>query len=200
MQELQAQLDEDAISVELASPSDARALAKLYASVYRGIYPNPELFTIAGMAELLNFSKSHAYTMKVTCQQEVVAGCTFQLHGRAAYCRGFMVAPQWQGRIRAKQVFDHLLLDAREVLKGKADYFYGELRTEAAKVQSIAEGVGMRPFALLPRKDIFHGKRESEVIYAWFYAQPVIRPLVMTRASARMASVVLGGMVPCFDP
>jgi hypothetical protein len=73
------------------------------------------------MAEFLAYETSRALTLKVTLGDDVVAACSFQLAGRAAYCRGFMVDPAWQGRIHAKQVFDQLLLDARDYFAGEAD-------------------------------------------------------------------------------
>jgi hypothetical protein len=62
-------------------------------------------------------------------------------------------------------------------------------------VQAIAEGVGMAPLGFLPRKDIFHGQRESEVVYAWYYDSPRIGPLSLTPKAAAVASAVLGHAV-----
>jgi hypothetical protein len=185
-------LHDTEVVVSVASPADACVLVRLYARVYHGTYPDPNLFTEEGMSSFLNYDVSRALTFKVTMEGEIIAACTFQLTGRAAYCRGFMVDPAWQGRIHAKQVFDEVLLDARDYLAADADYFYGELRTAAPKVQAIAEGVNMVPMAILPRKDIFHGQRESEIIYAWHYEEPDIGPLAMTPKAAAVASAVLG--------
>ncbi len=175
----------------MATPSDAENLATLYRKVYGLDYPCPELFTIEGMREFLDFNRSKAATMIITYQEEVVGTATCQLNGRAVYTRGFMVNPVWQGKISAKRAFQHVLLRFRQVFEGRADLFYGEARTETSKIQDIIEGIDWKPMGILPRKDIFHGKRESEIIYAWYYQPPCHGPLNLTSLGARVAEKVL---------
>ncbi len=191
MQILQDRIDPASIGIRIARPDDAYQVAELYRKVYGDEYPCPELFTEEGMREFLTFERSHTITSIVRLDGAVVASGTFQIHGRVAYSRGWMVDPAWQGKIGTRQVFQRLLLQARYNLAGKVDYFYGELRTATAKLQGIIEEIGFRPLAALPRKDIFEGKREVEIIFAYYYREPRPAHLRLTPRAARVASAVL---------
>ncbi len=179
------------LKITMASPNDAESVANLYRKVYGLYYPCPELFTKKGMEEFLDFQRSRAATMIILYHNEVLAAATCQINGRAVYSRGFMVDPNWQGKINAKKSFQHILLLFKEFFKGQADLFYGEARTETQKIQDIIEGIEWKPMAILPRKDIFHGKRESEIIYAWYYQSPQPGPLILTAQASRVVAKVL---------
>jgi hypothetical protein len=179
------------LKIAMASPNDAESVANLYRKVYGSDYPCPELFTTTGMEEFLDFQRSRSATMIIHYQNEVLAAATCQINGRAVYTRGFMVDPVWQGRINAKKSFQHILLLFRKFFMGQADLFYGEARTETPKIQNIIEGIEWKPMAVLPRKDIFHGKRESEIIYAWYYQPPQPGPLILTKQASQIVAKVL---------
>jgi hypothetical protein len=103
-----------------------------------------------------------------------------------------MVAPEYRGRVSARQAFQHVLRLQQEFFRNHADYFYGEARTETAKFHAIFDELGWRPWAVLPRKDVFFGRRESEVIYVKYFGEPLVGTLDLTPAAARVASAVLG--------
>ncbi len=175
----------------VARPGDARQVAQLYRNVYENGYPSPELFTEEGMREFLTFKRSHCITSIVIHGEDVIAAGTFFLHGRAAFCRGWMVDPAWQGKMGTRQVFQQILLNARHKLAGKVDYFYGELRTATAKLQGIIEEIGFRPVGTLPYKDAFANGREAEILYACYYQEPRPGRMRLTLRAAQVASAVL---------
>ncbi len=148
------------------------------------------------MKEFLDFTQSNAVTMIVNHKNEVIAAATCQLKGRLVYSRGFMVAPAWQGRINARRVFQQIMILFRARFKGQADLIYGEARTESAKMQYILEEIGCKPVAILPRKDIFYGKRETEIISAWYYQNPQPNKLYLTLNAAQIAEKVLHYPIP----
>jgi len=143
------------------------------------------------MEEFLTYEKSKAVTALVQCSNEIIAAVTYQISGRVVYSRGFMVSPRWQGRISAKKIIQQICYIFRKFFNGKADYFYGEARTETGRMQAIIDEIDWVPLAILPRKDIFHGKRETEILYAWYYHHPQPGPLYLTRKAAQVASEVL---------
>lgn len=179
------------LQFSIAEPDDAQKVVLLYQKVYGSDYPCPELFTVEGMKEFLDFNQSNAATMIILYCNEVIAAATCQLNGRAVYSRGFMVDPIWQGKINAKRAFQHILLLFRKFFNKQADLFYGEARTETPKIQAIIEEIDWKPMVILPRKDIFHGKRETEIIYVWYYQQPQPRPLSLTFQASQIAAKVL---------
>ncbi len=199
MQILKDKIDPANLRVRTARPDDARKVVKLYREVYQNEYPCPELFTEQGMREFLTFGCSHTITSIVLLDCDVIAAGTFQIHGRVAYSRGWMVDPAWQGKIGTRQVFQRVLLQARQGLADKVDYFYGELRTASAKLQGIIEEIGFRPLAAFPRKDIFDGKRETEIIYAWYYRDPPLGSLRLTPCAARVVSAILNRAISPVD-
>jgi len=153
------------------------------------------LFTKEGMAEYLDFKKSHAVTTMITYGGALVGCVSGQMKGRAMYMRGGMVAPEWQGLLNAKKVFISLFLAYQSKFAKKVDYFYGELRTQSAKFQAILDELGWRPLALLPRKDVFFRKRESEVIYALYNTTPNVSSYILTKSAACIVSKILGRAV-----
>jgi hypothetical protein len=196
MQALQERLKPSLLEVALAQACDAAKVAQLYQNVYGTEYPCHELFTEQGMREFLTFERSHTITYIVSLDRDIIAAGTFQVHGRVAYSRGWMVHPAWQGKMGTRKMFQIVLLQAREDLAGRVDYFYGEARTATAKIHAIIDEIGWRPLAALPRKDIFEGKRETEIIYAYFYDTPSPTKLRLTPKAARAASAVLQKRVP----
>ncbi|OLS13596.1 MAG: hypothetical protein RBG13Loki_2772 [Promethearchaeota archaeon CR_4] len=175
----------------IATPDDAENLSELYRKVYGRDYPAPELFTPEGMKEFLTFERSKTVTTIVLFSNEIIASGTYQISGRTVYSRGFMVSPVWQGKISAKKIIQQMCHIFGKFFSGKVDYFYGEVRTESGKIQSIIEEIGWVPVAILPRKDIFYGKRETEFLCAWYYHNPQPGSLKLTPKAAQVASEVL---------
>jgi hypothetical protein len=195
MLQLQQFIGVEDLTFRNATPEDARSIAQLYAEVYRGEYPFPELFTEKGMADFLAFEKSHAMTRLFSFEGTIVGCLTAQLKGRALYSRGGMVAPEYRGHISSRLAFQHVLRLQQHLFYKNADYFYGEARTETAKFHAIFEELCWRPWAILPRKDVFFGRRESEVIYVYYFSEPRVGTLDLTPAAARVASAVLNRII-----
>ncbi len=209
MQVLQTKQALDALSVEVATPVDAWALSQLYQEVYRGEYPCPELFSAAGMAEFLDFQNSHVFTVKIAFETELIGCVSCELKGRAAYLRGGMIAPAWQGRVGAGALFKRIftMFESMFGVTGRVDYFYAETRTGNAKFHGILRDLGYSTFAILPRKDVFEGRRECEVIHVKYFRRPTPGIMRLTRRAAEVASQVLGHhvrpvsvMVPDLSP
>src|SRR4030042_1061454 len=171
MQILQTLQNPDRLIIEVATPADAKVLAHIYSEVYEGEYPCPELFTESGMMEFLDFECSHAMTVKISCGAEVIGCVSCELKYRAAYLRGGMIAPAWQGKIGAGNLFRRLLSTFHQMFgeTGIVDYFYAEKRTNSAKFRGIDRDLGYAPYAILPRKDVFAGKRESEIVHVKYF-------------------------------
>jgi hypothetical protein len=172
-------------------------LAELYEAVYGKSYPCPELFTQEGMRNYLDFKVSHTITSKISYRGELLGCLSGQFKGRAMYIRGGMVNPEWQGRINSKKAFCFILMEYQLLFANKVDYFYGEARTQSAKFHAIFDELEWYPLALLPRKDVFFGSRESEVIYALYPQIPKISTINLTRGAASIASEIVGRELNC---
>ncbi|MFX1293366.1 MAG: GNAT family N-acetyltransferase [Promethearchaeota archaeon] len=84
---------------------------------------------------------------------------------KRGYVRSVMIDPEYQGYglssyflVNAYAEFMH---EYRDIIK----IFWTENRTAHYKSQRISENSGMRPVGLLPYKDIFLKKRETDIIY-----------------------------------
>ncbi len=96
----------------------------------------------------------------------VIGSGTVQLsreHQRA-YIRGVMIDPAYQkygvGGYVLVNAFQKIIADYRDAIK----LFWTESRTAHSGSQKIAEAAGMRPVGLLPNKDYFLEKRESDLL------------------------------------
>lgn len=96
----------------------------------------------------------------------VVGSGTVMLNreNQRAYVRGVMIDPDYQKyRIGSKvlvNTFREIIQTYRDVIK----IFWNESRTAHSGSQKIAEDSGFRPVGLLPNKDIFLEKRESDLL------------------------------------
>jgi hypothetical protein len=101
-----------------------------------------------------------------TLTDKVIGSGTVLLNiaNQRAYVRGVMIDPTYQGY----GLGGYILVNAfREIIKDYRDsvkIFWTESRTAHNKSQKIAEASGLRPVGLLPNKDIFLEKRESDLL------------------------------------
>ena len=81
-----------------------------------------------------------------------------------AYVRSVMIDPEYQklklGRDVLVNTFQDIMQKYRDVIK----LFWSESRTAHSGSQKIAEDSGFKPVGFLPNKDIFLGKRESDLL------------------------------------
>jgi len=96
----------------------------------------------------------------------VIGSGTVQLNRehQRAYVRGVMIDPAYQkygvGGYILVNAFQKIIADHRDAIK----LFWSESRTAHSGSQKIAEAAGMRPVGLLPNKDYFLEKRESDLL------------------------------------
>jgi len=154
---------------------EAKEIAELYCKTYNITslntltqlsYPYPEALDPAWIHE-----KAHSQNVvwKVVTDMRngaVVGSGTVMLNreNQRAYVRGVMIDPDYQKyRIGSRvlvNTFREIIQNYRDVIK----IFWSESRTAHSGSQKIAEDSGFRPVGLLPNKDIFLEKRESDLL------------------------------------
>lgn len=110
--------------------------------------------------------------VKNTLDGHVIGSVTIQLdrENKRGYVRGMMIDPAYQGMGVGRVAYPHAFGDImgtkanREVIK----IFWTENRTAHQGSQRISEALNFYPLGLLPNKDIFQGKRESDLLYALY--------------------------------
>ncbi len=81
-----------------------------------------------------------------------------------AYVRGVMIDPKYQGCGLGGYILVNAFREIIQSCQGQIKIFWTESRTAHNKSQKIAEDSGLRPVGLLPNKDFFLEKRESDLL------------------------------------
>jgi len=153
---------------------EAKGLADLYRRVYnvqdenlltQTYYPYPEVFDPEWIDRT---GKKHVLQLvRDTFTKQVIGAGTVLLdfHNQRGYVRGVMIDPTYQGKGLANYILVNAYRDVIAQYRDELKIFWTENRTAHAKSQKISELSGMNPVALLPNKDFFHQKRESDLLY-----------------------------------
>lgn len=173
-------LKEDAIINDFGTRcGEAIEVADLYRKVYKVktedsltqlSYPYPEVFDPEWIQKTATDRNVVWRTVVDTLTDKVIGSGTvvMDLENQRGYVRGVMIDPDYQGYGLAS----YILVNAfREVIGNWRDHikiFYTENRTAHAKSQKISEASGMYPVALLPNKDIFLEKRETDLLFVLY--------------------------------
>lgn len=129
-------------------------------------YPYPEALDPEWVRETLA-NEYHYWPVVVnTLTEEVIASGTVIMdrQNKRGYARGVMVDPAYQGF----GVSGFLVKGYMKTIQKNREFieiYWTENRTSHPKSQIISEQSGMRPVGLLPNKDIFEEKRESDFLY-----------------------------------
>ncbi|MFX1295424.1 MAG: GNAT family N-acetyltransferase [Promethearchaeota archaeon] len=106
---------------------------------------------------------------------------------KRGYVRGVMIDPDYQGYGLSSHFLVNAYTEFMRKYRNVIKIFWTENRTAHFKSQKISENSGMRPVGLLPYKDLFLKKRESDVIYV-IYA---MNPLKNRRKNLRLIPEIL---------
>ena len=132
-------------------------------------YPYPEAFDPEWIHEYGTNGKCIWWVVTNSHKGDSVIGSvTIPLdfeHGRGLV-RGLLIDPDYQGLGLGGYIYNKLWLLLEQRTKGKIQIFWCENRTAHPKSQKIAEGIGFRPVGILPNKDVFLDKRESDLLMA----------------------------------
>lgn len=154
---------------------EAEGIAQLYCKTYNIIdgntltqlsYPYPEALDPIWIDTKAR-SRNVVWKVVTDTRYDTVVGSGTVLLNRKnqrAYVRGVMIDPTYQeygiGSKVLVNTFREIIQNYRDVIK----IFWNESRTAHVKSQKIAEDSGFRPVGLLPNKDIFMEKRESDLL------------------------------------
>ena len=133
-------------------------------------YPYPEVFDPAWIHEIGMDKDIVLKVVTDTLTGRVIGSGTVILNpeNQRGYVRGVMIDPDYQGYGLASFIlvtaFKEVIANHRDTIK----IFFTENRTAHAKSQKISEASGMRPVGLLPNKDIFLKKRESDLLFVLY--------------------------------
>jgi RimJ/RimL family protein N-acetyltransferase len=159
---------------------ESEAIAELYHKTYdiqpgyaltQLSYPYPEALDPIWIDKTArNQRKTLWKVVKNTLDGQVIGSVTIQLdrENKRGYVRGMMIDPAYQGKKVGGRAYSDAFRDImgrkenREVIK----IFWTENRTAHSGSQRISEALNFYPLGLFPNKDVFLGKRESDLLYA----------------------------------
>ncbi|MHA1266152.1 MAG: GNAT family N-acetyltransferase [Candidatus Helarchaeota archaeon] len=154
---------------------EAEAVAHLYQKTYEVTtdnyltqlqYPYPEVFDPAWIHATASDENVIWKVVIDTLTNRVIGSGTIELdpaHQRG-YVRGVMIDPDYQGYGLASYIMVNTYREIIDSYRDKVKLFWCESRTAHARSQKIAEASGMKPVGLLPNKDYFLNKRESDLL------------------------------------
>ncbi|MEJ2251630.1 MAG: GNAT family N-acetyltransferase [Candidatus Lokiarchaeota archaeon] len=150
----------------LAKPKDARRIAYLYNSVYKGKYPYREMQDPDEVLKLIKSRKYNWLLYKDTSGEIFgTMGFYLELENKKAYLFGYVIDKKYWGKTNNLKPFIGSLIVLWRMYKNKIFLWYSETRTAHNKAQLGQIIVGLKPIAFFPNKDLFYGKYESEFLH-----------------------------------
>ncbi len=161
----------------LAKPEDAKIITEIIKEDYEGTYPYKEMedeqevkrMIETGEYKFVLFKNKEGDVLGTTC-------FGFNFKEKKGYLRSLVVRKKMLGVLDATKAYIGSCLAMWEKYKDQILIWWGEARTADAKSQHINRLCSVRPIALLPNKDIFYNKIESDLVMI-SYSEKVLRDM-----------------------
>jgi len=151
--------------LRLATPEDAKHIAKIVKDDYEGTYPYKEMEDPKNIEKLIK-SENYKFILFLNEERRIVGSICFKidLKEQKGYIRTFVVRKKWLGKLDAKKAYIAACLLIMNKFRNIISLWWAEFRTADAKAQYITRECGLRPIAWLPNKDRFFDKIESDLL------------------------------------
>ncbi len=133
-------------------------------------YPYPESFDPEWVHKIGIDKNTDWKVVRDTTTDKVIGGGAVIMDpkNQRGYVRGVMIDPDYQGYGLASYILVNAFRDIIARWRDRIKIFWTENRTAHSRSQAISEASGMKPVGLLPHKDIFLEKRETDLLYALY--------------------------------
>ncbi len=152
--------------VQLAQPHDAKTIVDIYLDIYKGTYPYKEIENVNEVRRMVQ-NPNYRWLLFRHPDTYNTLGCfTYYLDfkNKRGYMRGFNVPPKYQGVVDSMKALIGSMIGIWSQLKDKIYIWYCENRTFHTSSQYLANVCGIKPIALLPNKDMFFNRVESDLM------------------------------------
>lgn len=161
----------------LARPNDAVDITEIYKDCYKGTYPYKEMEDPTEVRKMI--SDENVYWVIFKSPKDETVGCfTYILdkEKKRGYMRGLMVKKKYQSLVDVKKLMIGSMIGMWGTFRNEIYMWYAECRTAHNKSQYLATICGIRPLGLLPNKDFFLDKIESDFFHI-IYSEKVLYSL-----------------------
>ena len=163
--------------LKLAKPGDAIKIVEICKEAYEGTYPYKEMEDEIAVKKMIEnplyqfilFKDNNDYAMG--CFK-----CILDFRNKKGYMGGFMLKKKYHGRLDVIKTIMGSFLWMWNNFKNDILVWYCENRTAHSTSQYITSICGIKTIALLPNKDIFFHKVESDVLGV-IYVERALRKL-----------------------
>ncbi|MBN1217250.1 MAG: hypothetical protein JXA99_17650 [Candidatus Lokiarchaeota archaeon] len=152
--------------IDFATLEDAKAILKIYLEIYKGTYPYKEMENIIEIRAMIQSQNYRWLLFKDPINNSILGCFTYHLDfkNKRGYMRGFNIVPKYQKKVDAMKALIGSMIKIWSEFKDKILIWYSENRTAHTSSQYLAYMCGIKPIAILPNKDVFFDKIESDIM------------------------------------
>jgi len=163
--------------LKIASPEDAGEIVEICKNTYEGTYPYKEFEDESQIREMINSNNYNFILFKDELNNNLGCFmCNLNFKEKKGYMGAFMVKKEYQGKIDIVKSIMGSYIWMWNTYKNSIALWYCENRTAHATAQYITSVCGIRTVAILPNKDIFFFKVESDVLGV-IYSEDTLRKM-----------------------
>jgi GNAT superfamily N-acetyltransferase len=152
-------------TIQTAKPEEAQIISEIFKQVYQNTYPYKEM---ENPQEIRKMIEDPDYTWMVfKINEDEIIGCVavkFEISIKSVYLHGFAMKKEYQGTTSLPKLVVAAWTVLLKKYEKKALIWFGEARSAHSKSQFLSDLLGLKPIAFLPKKDIFFGREESELL------------------------------------
>lgn len=151
--------------VQFAKPEDAKEIAHIFKTVYKGTYPYKNMEDIDEISKMINSPNYVWFLFKLDSEENVGCfGARLDFDQKRGFLYGFVIKRDYHKIIDFGKALVGCVLYFWNTYKKKVRVWYGEMRTNEATSQLFTSRIGMKPLAFFPNKDVFFNKIESDIL------------------------------------
>lgn len=180
--------------IKLANSEDAKEISKIFKEVYKGTYPYKQMEDLKEVENMIKSPNFHWFLFKMSSNHTIGCfGVHLEIEKKRGLLFGFVLKKKYQKVIDTLKTFAACLLFVCNKYKDDILLWYGEIRTNEDSPQFITSSCGMKPIALLPNKDIFYNKIESDVLHV-IYTEEALKKY-RSKEKPKIIRQILGSYV-----
>ncbi|MBY9011202.1 MAG: hypothetical protein KGD70_02390 [Candidatus Lokiarchaeota archaeon] len=164
-------------SLKFATEKDAEEITNIFREVYENTYPYK---LMENVSEILSMIKSpNYYWIIFRLKPDIIAGCIgirLDFENKIGNFFGFAFRKKFQHIADISTASIACVVAPMYKFKNQIFIWFAEIRSSFSSIQYIAKLTGLSPVGLLPNKDIFFNKPESEILFI-IYNQKILDDL-----------------------